>query len=515
MKKLKVFSNIFVKNSYKMKKLKVKDMNLASGGVLVAVLNEKDAFNFDLHHSDRLKLKNGRKEETVILDISESKKSVPRGQIGLFEEVIDSLNIKKGDIIEMIPAGKPLSLEHIKKKLDGYKLSKKEIEQIVWDITHNKLSESELTYFVAACYGNQLDMQETVWLTEAITKEGDILNIDRYPVMDKHCVGGVAGNRTTMIVVPIIAAAGLTIPKTSSRSITSPAGTADTVEVLTNVDVNIKQMKKIVEKTNGCLVWGGSLNLAPADDKIINVERPLSIDAKSQLLASVMSKKASVSATHLLIDIPVGFGSKITDSKKAIKLKKDFETISKKLGIKVKVIITDGKQPIGNGIGPGLEARDVLYVLRRDDRRPIDLEKKSLRLAGIMLELGGKSKKGEGIKDANLILKSGKAYNKFIEIIEAQGGKKIHPDKIKLGKFKFNLKAHKNGKIYSISSISISKIARIAGAPNDKGAGIYLYKHIGDKVKKGEIIFTVYAHNKLKLDFAKKTLKKINGVVIK
>jgi putative thymidine phosphorylase len=358
-------------------------------------------------------------------------------------------------------------------------------------------------------------MEETVWLTKAMTNEGEILKINRYPIMDKHCVGGVAGNRTTMVVVPIVAAAGLVIPKTSSRSITSPAGTADTVEVLTNVCVDIRKMKKIVEKTKGCMVWGGSLNLSPADDKIIKVERPLSIDAESQLLASVMSKKASVSATHLLVDIPIGHGSKITHKEEAFKLKKDFEEISKSLGIKVKVVLTDGTQPIGNGIGPSLEARDVLYVLLRDKKRPLDLEKKSLTMAGILLEMGGKAKKGQGYKRAQEILDSGIAYKKIVEIIKAQGGFEISPEKIKIGKFKFDFAAEKKGMIKSINNNSISKIARVAGAPDDKGAGIYLYKHVGDYVKKDEKIFTVYAHNRIKLDFAKKTLEKIDGVIIK
>ncbi len=498
-----------------MEKLKIKDMDISTGGILIAILNETDASKFDLHPLDRIKLKKGHKEETVILDIAESSKAVKPGTIGLFEEVLDSLNAKDNDVITIMPAGKPKSLEFIKRKLDGLKLTKKEIEQIVWDIVHNKLQDSELTYFVAACYFNKLDIEETVWLTKSIVEGGDILKINKYPIMDKHCVGGVAGNRTTMLIVPIVAAAGLAIPKTSSRSITSPAGTADTAEVLTNVCVGLKKMKKIVEKTNGCLVWGGSLNLAPADDKIICVERPLSIDARSQLLASVMSKKASVSATHLLIDIPVGEGSKITHKERALSLKKDFESISAKLGIKTKVIITDGQQPIGNGIGPVLEARDVLRVLRRENERPLDLEKKSLMMAGILLEMGGKAKKGQGLKKAKEILESGKAYEKLIEIIKAQGGQDISSVSLNPGICKFDLIAHKNGKIHNIDNMAISKIARVAGAPNDKGAGIYLYKHIGDSVKKGEKIFTIYTHNKIKLGFAKKTLEKLNGAVIR
>jgi AMP phosphorylase len=495
-------------------KLKVKDMDISTGSVLVGILNKSDASLHDLHTLDRIKIRKGKVEETIVLDIAESSKAVPKGSIGLFEEALHSLDLKKGDIVEIIPAKRPVSIEYIKKKLDGYKLSEEEINQIVWDIVHNKLSDIELTYFVAACYSHSLDVNETILLTKAMTNQGDLLKLKRYPIMDKHCVGGVAGNRTTPIVVSIIAAAGLTIPKTSSRSITSPAGTADTMEVLADVSFSLKEMKKIVDKTNGCFVWGGALNLAPADDKIIKVEKPLSIDAKSQLLASVMAKKASVSATHLLIDIPAGKGAKIDSMHYATTLKKDFELLAGKLGMKHKVIITDGSQPIGNGIGPALEARDVLHVLRNDSKAAIDLKIKSIELAGLMLELAGKAKKGKGIEMSMEILESGLAYKKFIEIIKAQGGKEIIPSKIKVGKFKFGIKSKKKGKVKVISSEAISKIARVAGAPDNMGAGVYLHKHVGDEVKKGEVILTIYSDTKIKLDFALRTYKTFGGIDI-
>ena len=495
--------------------LKVKDVDIATGGPLIAILNWKDASKMDLHYLDRIKIIRGNKIETVTVDIAQSKRAVPEGKIGLFEEVLSSLNLKGGAAVRIAPARKPISIDFIKKKLDGFKLSKKEIDQIVWDIANDKLSDVELAYFVSACYSNELDLEETTLLTNAMAKQGSTLKLDRYPVMDKHCVGGVAGNRTTMVIVPIIAAAGLAIPKTSSRSITSPAGTADTMEVLANVSVNMKRMKKIVEKTNGCMVWGGSLNLAPADDKIIKVERPLAIDAKSQLLASVIAKKASVSATHLLVDIPTGKGSKIISKEKARKLKKDFINICKKLGMKIKVIITDGREPIGNGIGPALEARDVLWILRNDRRGPEDLRKKSLKMAGLMLEMAGKARKGSGFKAALNILKSGKAYKKMAEIIKAQGGKEIEPDKIKLAPITYDYLAYKRGIVKEISNRAISKIARIAGAPEDRGAGIYLYKHVNGKVKKGDILYTVYSQSKDKLGYVKDALKKIESVIIR
>ena len=496
-------------------KLKVKDIDIATGGPLVAVLNECNALKLDLHYEDRIKIKKGRKSVIAIIDIAESKKIVSGGQIGLYEEVLSKLNIKSGNLVDISLVEKPASIQYIKEKLKGKKLSYKEFYQIIDDIIKNKLSEIEITYFVSACYMHELDIEESVSLTKAMINTGEILKFNKYPVMDKHCIGGVAGNRTTMVVVPIVAAAGLTIPKTSSRSITSPSGTADTMEVLCNVCFSIKEIKRIVRKTNACLIWGGSVNLAPADDKIIRIEHPVSLDPEGQLLASILAKKKSVSATHLLIDIPIGRGAKIESRKKALRFKSLFEAISKKLGMKVMVVITDGSQPIGNGIGPALEARDVMWILENDLRQPFDLREKSVKMAGLLLEIGGKAKKGAGSKKALEILESGAAYRKMIEIIKAQGGKKVKADDINIGKFAYDFRANKSGLIAHINNESISKIARSAGAPLDKGAGIYLYKHVNDSVKKGDKIFTVHAKNKQKLKYAVDVLKKIDGVVVK
>ncbi len=496
-------------------KLKVKDIDIATGWPLVAVLNELDALKLDLHYEDRLKIKKGRKSVIAIIDITESKKVVPTGQIGLYEEVLTKLNAKSGNFVDVSLVEKPVSIQYIKRKLKGKKLGYKEIYKIIDDINNNRLSEIEITYFVSACYTKGLDLDETVSLTKAMINTGGILKLNKYPVMDMHCIGGVAGNRTTMVVVPIVAAAGLTIPKTSSRSITSPSGTADTMEVLCNVCFSIKEIKNIIKKTNACLIWGGSVNLAPADDKIIRIEHPLSLDPEGQLLASILAKKKSVSATHLLIDIPVGKGAKIESRKKALYLKRLFESISKKLGIKIRVVIIDGSQPIGNGIGPELEARDVMWVLENDLRQPLDLKEKSIKMAGLLLEMGGKAKKGAGTKKALKILNSGAAYRKMMQIIRAQCGKKIKADDIKIGKFRYNFRAKKSGVVTHIDNDSISKIARAAGAPLDKGAGIYLHKHVKDSVKKGDKIFTVYAKNKQKLGYAVNVLRKIDGVVVK
>ncbi len=493
-------------------KLKVKDIDISSGGPLVAVVNYKDAALLDLHVMDRIKLKKGSKIETVVVDIAQSSKVVPRGRIGVFEEVIDSLKLKNNDTVDISVARKPLSIDYIKKKLDGQKLSKNEIDQIVWDIVHNKLSAVELAYFVAACYTNVMSTEETILLTKAMVKHGDVLDLNKYPVIDKHSIGGIPGNRTTLVIVPIIAAAGYFIPKTSSRSITSAAGTADTMEVLANVTFPINKMKEIVLKTKGCIVWGGSLNLAPADDKIIAVERPLEIDAESQLLASIMAKKHSVSSTHIVIDVPVGRDSKVKNRVEALRLKKEFEKIGKRLKKHVRVLLTDGSQPIGNGIGPSLEARDVLWLLKRDPRRPLDLEKKCLMMCANLFSMVGIK---NGYKKALGILDSGKAYQKMIEIIKAQNGKEIAAEDIKIGRYCHDVLSTKSGRVAGINNMLISRIARIAGAPHDKGAGIYLYKHVGDEVKKGEKLFTIYADSRHEFGYAKDVAKSAKVFVIK
>ncbi len=496
-------------------KLKTKNLRISTGGIPVVLMHHKDAEKLDLHPIDRIKLKFKRKEKIAIIDIDASSCVVKEGEIGLFEEMSDSFKVKQNTPVELITVKKPHSVGLIRKKLDGHELTKGEIDLIVNDIVENNLSEIELTYFVSACYSNSLSMRETVFLTEAMVKQGEILNIDKYPVIDKHCIGGVAGNRTTMLIVPIVASAGLTIPKTSSRAITSPAGTADTMEVLCDVCIDIKKMKSIVEKINGCIVWGGALNLAPADDKIIKVERPLSIDAESQLLASILAKKLSVSSTHVLIDIPMGIGAKIEDKDTALKLKKHFEQISKKLGLMVRVILTDGSNPIGRGIGPALEARDVLWILKGDRRGPQDLKNKSIMMAGHLLEIGGKAEKGKGRLLAKKIIESGDAYRKFVQIINAQGRRHIDPSTIPIGRYFFDIRSDCDGVVQRISSSSISKIARVAGAPTQREAGLYLHKLAGDKVKKGEVLFTIYSGAEYKLQYAVEVYKHVGAYTIK
>ncbi len=471
----------------------------------IVILNDEDAKELGVFVSGRIKIRYNEHDITAIVDTSDT--LVGEGEIGLLKDIHDLINVEDGDFVEVESARRPVSVEFIKKKLDGKTLSEYEIYSIIYDITNNNLSSIELSSFVTGGYINKYTIEEIVSLTSSMVKTGKQIDFGD-GVVDKHCIGGVAGNRTTMIVVPIVAAAGLTIPKSSSRAITSPSGTADTMEVLSNVQFSIDEVKDIVNSANSCIIWGGAVNLAPADDKIIRVEYPLSLDAEGHLLSSVMAKKMAIGSDYVLIDIPIGRGSKMPDSMRARELASKFIEIGKRLGISVECLITDGSSPIGAGIGPALEARDVLNVLRNEG--PVDLMNKSLDLAGTLLELSKKVDKGRGRGVAEDILSSGKALAKMKEIMEAQGGDpEIMPEDIEVSKKQYVVTSKHKGKVRFIDNKSISAIARAAGAPRIKLAGIYMHVGVGDSVKLDDPLFTIYAADERKLEYSVKISEKL------
>ena len=317
-------------------------------------------------------------------------------------------------------------------------------------------------------------------------------------IVDKHCVGGLPGNRTTPIVVSIVAAFGLTMPKTSSRAITSPAGTADTMEVLAPVEFDVEKMKEIIAQEKGCIALGGSISLSPADDILIRIERVLDLDSEGQMVASILSKKIAVGSNHILIEIPVGKTAKVRSLEMANILKNHLEKIGEDLGVMVKVLLTDGSQPVGNGIGPALEARDLVAVLQNDKNAPQDLRNHALMLAGEVLEFSPEVKNGEGIILATEILNSGKAWQKFQAICAAQGGLKNIPE----AKYIHQCFAQKDGVISEIDSRRIAMVAKLAGAPLDKTAGIDLRIKVGNKIKQGELLFAIHTSSKDTLEYA-------------
>ncbi|MEM4264051.1 MAG: thymidine phosphorylase, partial [Candidatus Woesearchaeota archaeon] len=376
-------------------------------------------------------------------------------------------------------------------------------------IVEDNLTSIELTAYIDANYIHGMTIKEIIDSTKAMVETGSKIEINKKTVVDVHGIGGVPGNRTTPIIVAILAAAGLTIPKTSSRAITSPSGTADTMDIFCDVALPIPKLKKILKKTGAFLAWGGAeqINLAPADDKIIKVEHPLEIDAEGQMLASIMAKKASVCATHLLLEMSVGKHAKLKTKKQARAIGKKFRILGNELGIKIAFYIADGSQPIGNGIGPALEAKDVLLVLLNDPTAPKDLKTKSLKMAAMLLEFTNRAKKRQGLKIAKKILESGNAYSKFMEIIKAQGGREITPNQIPLGKFTRSFKATRTGTITEIDNKITTKICRLAGAPDDHGSGLYFYKKKGDRVNIGDKLFTIYSQNEEELGYAVEAAK--------
>ncbi len=471
--------------------LKVKILNIDSGGKPIVFLNNNDADELNITASERVTIQ-AKKKITAIINISST---IERGLIGVTEEVRKILSLKQNSKVNVEIAPFPKSLQFIRNKLSGKKLLYLEIKEIVQDLVDGNLSENEISAFVTALHIDKIDLDEATSLSRSMVDTGKTLSIGKKIIIDKHSIGGVPGDKTTLLVVPIIASEGFTIPKTSSRAITSVAGTADRAEVLMPVEFTAHKMMQILNKSNGCIVWGGAIELAPADEIFVKTEFSLHIDPL--LLPSIMSKKKAVGATHLVVDIPTGRGAKMKTTGEADLLARDIMELGRRLGIHTHCVVTFGEQPIGNAIGPALEAKEALEVLMNKKQVP-DLVDKACNIAGSMFELLGRK---NGYDLAKKILKSGKAEQKMREIIKAQGGKStILPEEILIGKYSMCIRSEKSGQIIWMENRILVEIGRAAGAPKDKGAGIIFNKKIGDQVKKGDLLFTVYAEKAYKLD---------------
>jgi thymidine phosphorylase len=478
--------------------LKIRSVNLDTGRENVVVISRlSKALRPEIFRGfSRVELRRNSRVLLATLLITDDDALVGPDEIGLSEPAFRRFAEPVGSLVTVTPAAPPESLEAVRAKIRGRTLSAAEITAVINDLTHYRYSDMEIAAFLISS-ASFMTSGELIALTAAMAQAGTQLKWPNPIVVDKHCIGGIPGNRTSMIVVPIVAAHGLTIPKTSSRAITSPAGTADTMEVLARVNVGVDEMKAIVEACNGCLIWGGHVNLSPADDILISVERPLSLDTREQMVASIMSKKLAAGSTHLLIDLPVGPTAKLTSDMEAMRLRKLFEFVGDHFGISVEVITTNGSQPIGNGIGPVLEAQDVMAVLANDPAAPQDLREKSLRLAAHLLDYDPRLRGGAGYARARDLLDSGAALKQMQKIIEAQGPSDCRSD---LGNLTFDVMAGSDGFVSGIDCLRLNRLARTAGAPLDKGAGIRLFKKIGDRVERGEPLYRVHAFDRSELD---------------
>lgn len=443
-------------------------------------------------------LSSGGREVVATLYQVEGEAMLAPEEAGLSESAWELLDVEDGEPVEARHAPALESLSLVRRRIYGHRLDGPAFDAIVKDVVAGRYTEVHLAAFLTGSAAFALDETEIYELSRAMVEVGDQLDWDAPIVMDKHCVGGLPGNRTTPLVVAIVAAHGLVIPKTSSRAITSPAGTADTMETLAPVELDMATLKRVVETEGGCIAWGGAVHLSPADDRFVRVEREMDIDTEGQLIASVLSKKIAAGATHCVIDIPVGATAKVRSEEDAERLARLTDAVAARFGLKTTCLLTDGSQPVGRGIGPALEAHDLLAVLNNKNHAPEDLRRRAAQIAGAALEIGGKAQPGDGVQLALETLRDGRAWDKFQRICEAQGGLRIPPK----AKHRLALPAPISGRVVHINCRKLARLAKLAGAPRAKAAGVTMDIRLGSEVKRGEAMLHLHAETRAELDYA-------------
>jgi AMP phosphorylase len=487
--------------------LRSKNLDLGEDNDFNIVLNRKDAERLGVREGEIALI--GVGEVELHANVMETDTKVAEGEIGLFEEIWKEYRIESGHSIFIDIPQPSESLEVISKKLLGHDLNEKDLELIMREIGEKKLRETEIAFFVSTFFNPGFNDNEIYWMTKGMAGSGDILSFKGIRgngdiVADKHSIGGVAGKAITPTLVPILVAGGLIIPNTSTRAITSPAGTSDILEVVMPVTLTKEKVMEVVKKTGGCMFWGGSLDLSPADDVIINVERSLRIQEFQKVLVSIVAKKISMGITNILIDLPYGKGSKVERPDDVNMLDREFKKLFKKFNIKCETIKRPIKTLDGRSVGPNLEIREALRILERDEERSKELEKVIIEMATRLFENTKKAKRGEGKKLARNILDSGKALDKFWEIAFAQGAtRKVKSSDIKPANLQHDLLSDRDAIVKTIDNIEIVGVARALGNPKIKEAGIYVHKTTNDEVKKGEKLLTIYATTESRLGSAK------------
>lgn len=479
--------------------LKIKRIGIDTHQELIIFINKDNivAKSEGFASMSRVKVSTGKNSIIASLNVV-SDHLLEQDEVGLSEIAWQKLAPEPNATVTISHTPHVESFAYVRGKLFGEKFTYQAMHEIITDIVDGRYTQIQLSAFLLSCLGNRLSLEEICFLTDAMVKTGDRLDWHHEKVMDKHCVGGLPGNRTTPIVVSVVTACGLIMPKTSSRAITSPAGTADTMEVITNVNLSLEQMRTVVEKEGGCLAWGGTVNFSPSDDKLIQVERALDLDSEGQMVASILSKKLAAGATHVLIDIPVGSTAKVRHHDFAKHLAQKLKIVGQHLNLVIQTYISDGTQPVGRGIGPMLEMRDILAVLKNEQHAPQDLRERATIIAGLILEMGDYCKSGQGFDIANDTIESGKAWLKFQAICQAQGGIKELPSPI----CKHEIIAPRDGIVSYINNRFIARLAKLAGAPHDKSAGIEFDIKLGKKINKGDRMFTVFAESPGELRYA-------------
>jgi len=474
-------------------------------GDLYVFLHNQEAKKQGVRSIDSLMVETPN-HQSIAVEVVLTNSLVKPRQVGIPENLARRLKIKPGDILDFELLDTPSSVKFIARRLRGEELNYPEIYQIISDLVSYRLNDAMVAFYLASTFWDTLSLDEIFFLTKAMVETGEKFDFGAN-VADKHSTGGLAGNRITPIIVAIVSSFGVLIPKTSSRAVTSPAGTADTFEVLAPVIFSVKEVRKLIKKNKGCVIWG-AVDIASADSRIIRVAHQLPEEPIPKLVTSIMAKKVAMGARYLIIDVPVNPTAKVKTLQEADEIKSLFLYLGKRFKIKVKVISYYSFGPVGRGIGPALEARDIIRVMQRKEERPLDLEKKGVYYAGELLEMTGRITTGKGQEEAQKCLESGRAWQQLQKIIKAQGGNpNIDSEDIQLGKIVYPLRATQKGQVRMIENQDLTWVAKSLGAPATKKAGVYLEKLPGELVKEGDVLCHLYASSQARLNIGLEALR--------
>ena len=411
--------------------------------------------------------------------------------------------------------------EIIEKKRDKKELTKEEIDFFVKEYTEGKIPDYQASALIMAIYLNGMTKDETTNLTLAMAYSGDVLDLSKLNkiIVDKHSTGGV-GDKISIILLPIVSSLGVSVAKMSGRGLGFTGGTADKLESIPGykVDLDINTFIENV-KNIGISMITQTLDLAPADKKIYSLRDSIScVESISLIASSIMSKKIASGAQKIVLDVTVGSGAFMKTTKEAKELANEMIEIGKLVKRETVCILTNMDEPLGYAIGNNLEVIEAVNFLK--GQMPEDITKVVLELGSYMLKLAGK---GDDLaKNKKLMLeniKNGKAYEKFLELVENQGGDISYienTDTFDKSKFVMPVYSEENGYISKIDAKEVGKIAGFLGAGREKkedsidySAGIILNKKVGDKIAKDEIIAYIHSNDVKKMEQATEKLKEI------
>ena len=401
-------------------------------------------------------------------------------------------------------------LDIINKKRLGKELTYEELDYAFNGYLNKEVESYQMSSLLMAICINGLSDEETFNLTKIFVESGEILDFKKVDgvFVDKHSTGGI-GDKTTLIIAPIVAACGVKVIKMSGRGLGYTGGTIDKLESIPGYKVNLSDREIIKQlKDIGVVITSQTKNLVPMD-KVIYALRDVTgtVSSIGLIASSIMSKKIASGADGIVIDLKVGNGALINTKKDAEKLKDLMIKIGKKYDREVRVIINDMNTPLGNNIGNALEVEEAIKVLKGEETNN-HLVDVCYDLASEMVSMGKGISKKEALELVDSVIKDGKAYSKFRELVKRQGGV---INKLKNSRKTKNIRAYKNGKITKINALEIGKLSVKLGAGRedlkdeiDYGVGIKLNVSLGDKVKKGDLLATLYVNNDVKIDNIKK-----------